>query len=117
MSIEAIFSDLRTYCFYCFFFLFIFLILQRPFKCSYDDCHASYRRKDHLARHLLQHEGKLFNCQNENCNREFVYPSNLKRHVRELHDERSPSSSFGGEKQYVCQEPGCGKAFGYPSKL
>ncbi|KAJ6433623.1 hypothetical protein OIU84_017340 [Salix udensis] len=91
--------------------------LERPFKCSYDDCHASYRRKDHLTRHLLQHEGKLFNCQNENCNREFVYPSNLKRHVRELHDERSPSSSTGGEKQYVCQEPGCGKAFGYPSKL
>ncbi|KAG5233200.1 zinc finger family protein [Salix suchowensis] len=70
--------------------------LERPFKCSYDDCHASYRRKDHLTRHLLH---------------------NLKRHVRELHDERSPSSSFGGEKQYVCQEPGCGKAFGYPSKL
>ena len=83
----------------------------------FDDCHASYRRKDHLTRHLLQHEGKLFKCQIENCNREFVYPSNLKRHVRELHDESSPSCSFGGEKQYVCQEPGCGKAFRYPSKL
>ncbi|KAJ6975557.1 hypothetical protein NC653_031409 [Populus alba x Populus x berolinensis] len=91
--------------------------LERPFKCLFDDCHASYRRKDHLTRHLLQHEGKLFRCQIENCNREFVYPSNLKRHVRELHDESSPSSSFGGEKQYACQEPGCGKAFRYPSKL
>ncbi|KAJ6877858.1 hypothetical protein NC651_030566 [Populus alba x Populus x berolinensis] len=90
---------------------------ERPFKCLFDDCHASYRRKDHLTRHLLQHEGKLFRCQMENCNREFVYPSNLKRHVRELHDESSPSSSFGGEKQHACQEPGCGKAFRYPSKL
>ncbi|KAG6752238.1 hypothetical protein POTOM_044459 [Populus tomentosa] len=90
---------------------------ERPFKCLFDDCHASYRRKDHLTRHLLQHEGKLFRCQIENCNREFVYPSNLKRHVRELHDESSPSSSFGGEKQYACQEPGCGKTFRYPSKL
>ncbi|KAG5233199.1 hypothetical protein IMY05_013G0095700 [Salix suchowensis] len=39
-----------------------------------------------------------FKCQIENCNREFVHPSNLKRrHVRDLHDE----------KQYVFQEPGC----------
>ncbi|KAB5529926.1 hypothetical protein DKX38_020007 [Salix brachista] len=44
------------------------------------------------------HEGKLFKCQIEICNREFVYPSNLKRrHVRDLHDE----------KQYVFREPGC----------
>uniref|UniRef100_A0A6N2MAI3 C2H2-type domain-containing protein n=1 Tax=Salix viminalis TaxID=40686 RepID=A0A6N2MAI3_SALVM len=50
------------------------------------------------TRILMLHEGKLFKCQIENCNREFVYPSNLKRrHVRDLHDE----------KQYVFQEPGC----------
>ncbi|KAF9661601.1 hypothetical protein SADUNF_Sadunf19G0085800 [Salix dunnii] len=90
---------------------------ERPFRCSVDDCHASYRRKDHLTRHLLHHEGKLFKCELENCDRKFVYPSNLKRHVRELHDESSPCSSGGGEKQYVCQELGCGKAFRYPSKL
>jgi len=100
------------------FMSFIYLfILQRPFMCSVDDCHASYRRKDHLTRHLLHHEGKLFKCEIENCDRKFVYPSNLKRHVRELHDESSSSSSVGGEKQYVCQELGCGKAFRYPSKL
>eukprot|EP00258_Populus_trichocarpa_P030688 XP_024446707.1 transcription factor IIIA [Populus trichocarpa] len=91
--------------------------LERPFMCSVDDCHASYRRKDHLTRHLLHHEGKLFKCEIENCDRKFVYLSNLKRHVRELHDESSSSSSVGGEKQYVCQELGCGKAFRYPSKL
>ncbi|KAJ6291582.1 hypothetical protein OIU76_023624 [Salix suchowensis] len=91
--------------------------LERPFRCSVDDCHASYRRKDHLTRHLLHHEGKLFKCELENCDRKFVYPSNLKRHVRELHDESSPCGSVGGEKQYVCQELGCGKAFRYPSKL
>ncbi|KAJ6422139.1 hypothetical protein OIU84_027141 [Salix udensis] len=91
--------------------------LERPFRCSVDDCHASYRRKDHLTRHLLHHEGKLFKCELEHCDRKFVYPSNLKRHVRELHDESSPCGSVGGEKQYVCQELGCGKAFRYPSKL
>ncbi|CAK7339831.1 unnamed protein product [Dovyalis caffra] len=93
------------------------LELKRPFAFSVDDYHASYRRKDHLTRHLLLHEGKLLKCQIENCNCKFVYPSNLKRHVKELHDESSPSYSVEGEKQYLCQEPGCGKVFRYPSKL
>ncbi|CAK7339829.1 unnamed protein product [Dovyalis caffra] len=91
--------------------------VERPFACSVDDCHASYRRKDHLTRHLLLHEGKLLKCQIENCNCKFVYPSNMKRHVRELHDESSPSYSGEGEKQYICQETRCGKVFRYPSKL
>lgn len=92
-------------------------LLQRPFTCPLDDCHSSYRRKDHLTRHLLRHQGKLFKCHVENCNHEFSFQGNMKRHVKELHNEESTSSDIKGRKQYVCQEIGCGKVFKFPSKL
>ncbi|CAN6543091.1 unnamed protein product [Malus baccata var. baccata] len=91
--------------------------LERPYICSVDDCHSSYRRKDHLTRHLLQHQGKLFKCPVENCNREFVFQGNIKRHVNELHIEDCPSADGGAQKQHVCQEIGCGKEFRYASRL
>ncbi|XVE61565.1 hypothetical protein DITRI_Ditri06bG0050700 [Diplodiscus trichospermus] len=90
--------------------------VERPFICLVDDCHASYRRKDHLNRHLLQHQGKLFKCPIENCNREFAFQCNLKRHVKGFHKDSS-SSDAGNEKQHVCQEVGCGKVFKFASKL
>lgn len=94
-----------------------FDLLQRPFRCSVDDCHASYRRKDHLTRHRLRHQGKLFKCPIENCNREFTIQGNMKRHVKELHHEGTTSTDSGDQKQYICQEIGCGKVFKYASKL
>ncbi|XVF26561.1 hypothetical protein REPUB_Repub14bG0028000 [Reevesia pubescens] len=90
---------------------------ERPFVCLVDDCRASYRRKDHLNRHLLQHQGKLFKCPIENCNREFAFQGNMKRHVKEFHDEDSSSPDAGSQKQHVCQELGCGKVFKFASKL
>ncbi|CAA3008157.1 transcription factor IIIA-like isoform X1 [Olea europaea var. sylvestris] len=89
---------------------------ERPFTCPVDDCHSCYRRKDHLARHLLQHQGTLFECPMEDCKRRFAFQSNMKRHVKENHCE---SSSVNAEhsKKYLCSEIGCGKAFKYPSKL
>ena len=98
-------------------FLVFVILLQRPYVCSVEDCPSSYRRKDHLTRHLLVHKGKLFKCPIENCKREFSIQSNMKRHVKKQHNEDNPSTSSECEKQFVCQEVGCGKAFRFESKL
>ncbi|KAK7243342.1 hypothetical protein RIF29_38135 [Crotalaria pallida] len=92
-------------------------LLERPYVCTVDNCQASYRRKDHLTRHLLQHEGKTFKCPIENCNRVFCLQSNVKRHVKEIHDENSSWTGDESLKQYVCPEIGCGKVFRYASRL
>ncbi|XP_041998408.1 transcription factor IIIA-like [Salvia splendens] len=87
--------------------------LERPFICPLDDCHSSYRRKDHLTRHMLQHEGKLFECTFEGCKQIFTLQGNMTRHVKEFHDE----SASAEVKQHACSEHGCGKVFKYLSKL
>ncbi|KAK3438366.1 hypothetical protein EUGRSUZ_C02983 [Eucalyptus grandis] len=94
-------------------------LLERPFKCSIEDCPASYRRKDHLARHFLQHQGKIFSCPVDGCNKSFAYQGNMKRHVIDIHNDELPSTSgeFKSPKQHVCPEVGCGKVFNFASKL
>ncbi|KAB1205893.1 Transcription factor IIIA [Morella rubra] len=91
--------------------------LERPFTCTVDDCHSSYRRKDHLTRHLLQHQGKLFKCPIESCSREFAFQGNIKRHVKEFHCDDCPQANDECQKQYVCQEMGCERVFRFASKL
>ncbi|WVZ01512.1 hypothetical protein V8G54_027581 [Vigna mungo] len=78
---------------------------------------ASYRRKDHLTRHVLQHQGKTFKCPVENCGTEFSLQSNVKRHVMEVRDDNSTSTFDKTHKQHTCPEIGCGKVFRFASRL
>ncbi|GAB2221696.1 hypothetical protein Drorol1_Dr00012881 [Drosera rotundifolia] len=89
----------------------------RPFVCDIDDCQMSYRRKDHLKRHLIQHQGKLFKCTAKDCNKEFCAQSNMKRHFKNMHELKPMCDSVEEKKKYVCQEVGCGKEFLYESRL
>ncbi|CAN6458447.1 unnamed protein product [Victoria cruziana] len=115
--------------------------LERPFACPLDGCHCCYRRKDHLTRHILTHEGKIFVCPVENCGKKFNVQGNMKRHAEEMHGDDIPlvqekvqqhiCSEFGGliifhvvkldsvifhvvkldSVEVICGEPGCGKFF------
>ncbi|KMZ66951.1 putative Zinc finger protein [Zostera marina] len=93
--------------------------IERPFSCPLDDCHHSYRRKDHLSRHVLSHKGKLFKCSVKNCNQQFAFQTNMKRHIDEFHSEGEIQLHYDKmhEKLHTCSESGCRKTFKYLSKL
>eukprot|EP01084_Bolivina_argentea_P039876 73684_1 len=79
----------------------------RPFKCTFNNrCNKSYKREDHLKRHLLTHKNeKLFKCNYTNCNLKFNQNYHLRRHIKCVH----------GPPQYKCNY--CNNKFQKKRKL
>lgn len=54
---------------------------ERPFACSWQDCHKKFARSDELARHYRTHTGeKKFSC--PICDKRFMRSDHLTKHAR-----------------------------------
>lgn len=63
---------------------------DRPFKCTFEGCDATYLRETHLAAHLRTHKGdseKPLACDEESCGKRFWTSQHLKRHVKLVHEK------------------------------
>lgn len=68
-----------------------------PFACAL--CGAQFAKKRALGEHCAQeHNGQLpYKCTHDNCDKAFLRPSALRRHILSVHTE----------KTYVCLDPKC----------
>ncbi|EHY66050.1 hypothetical protein NERG_00746 [Nematocida ausubeli] len=56
---------------------------NRPFTCTYSNCHKAFKRFEHLKRHYRIHTGeKPFKCMVYGCNKSFSRSDNLMQHEK-----------------------------------
>jgi uncharacterized Zn-finger protein len=63
---------------------------------------------------MLKHEGKLFGCTVDGCDKRFSIKANMQRHSKVLHEDETVTKS---SQEFICKEEGCNKVFKYLSKL
>ncbi|XP_012946434.1 uncharacterized protein LOC101864590 [Aplysia californica] len=114
--------------------------IQKPFRCSYEGCDKSFRRRDKLEIHVRSHTGERpFVCTVEGCFKSYVRGQHLTRHLERAHcseeekarqrvqcqhcDTELANSSclyyhmkrfhtaLDVAKNYKCPEEGCGEVF------
>jgi zinc finger protein BrlA len=72
------------------------IIKQSQFKCKTPKCNRSFKRQEHLQRHMKSHSnGKRYACWVPGCNRAFSRCDNLSAHYTKTH------SKPGGRNRYV----------------
>ena len=76
---------------------------ERPFKCTVVinnvECNKSYKRKEHLKRHLLTHKNeRLFKCHFPGCNLKFNVKHHVPKHFKCVHGPPQYQCDFCTEK-------------------
>ncbi|KAB8202123.1 C6 and C2H2 transcription factor [Aspergillus parasiticus] len=74
---------------------------QPSFQCRYPGCSMTYQRKEHLNRHMANHEqGERFSC--PYCDSILARSDLLRRHIRNYHPEREPPQSRARQACGAC---------------
>ncbi|KAK6711749.1 hypothetical protein SNK05_006181 [Fusarium graminearum] len=75
---------------------------DRPFKCDFEGCDASYKTKRQLVRHKVTHSDlKPFECTAKDCGKSFHLKVVLEAHLATHSDDRP----------FICDIDNCGKKF------
>ncbi|KAE8135202.1 hypothetical protein BDV38DRAFT_253185 [Aspergillus pseudotamarii] len=71
------------------------------FQCEFPGCSMTYQRKEHLNRHMANHEqGARFSC--PYCDSTLARSDLLRRHIRNYHPEREPPQSRARQACEAC---------------
>lgn len=76
---------------------------SRQFKCTFEGCNKTFRKKFTLQNHMLTHDNgsnKPITCHIENCNKSFIQINELKRHLRTCHDEKFYKCEYCNEESF-----------------
>eukprot|EP01083_Nonionella_stella_P082761 228519_1 len=103
---------------------------KSKYKCNYDGCHKTFKRKSNLTNHTYLHTGEWpFKCNHPGCGQGVGNNGALKRHMLIHSNERPFKCSYvdcdkafksksnltkhtwmhTGEYPFKCNHPGCGK--------
>lgn len=80
---------------------------ERPYRCNWEGCMASFNQSGHLSRHKRSHTGQRYSCTWLGCDKLFSQRHSLKIHLME----------HKGEKPWKCNMDDCGRSFAEKWKL
>ncbi len=73
---------------------------EKPFKCDFDGCDASFAESGHLTNHRRIHTGeKPFKCDFDGCGASFARSTHLAAHKKAIHSERGQQRQKKREEQ------------------